>query len=106
MTAQVYPDDQALRPGSVGPPSTGLATFDIAADAHADLLVRVGNVLNLLNVTPRNFALESRADGFATVRAFIDCGERQAELIARKLQQLTAVRDVTLTFAGSPARGD
>lgn len=75
----------------------GVATFDIAADAHADLLLRVSAVFNMLNVVPRTFSLESHPDGLATVRAFIDCGEHQAQLIARKLRQLTAVRDVSLT---------
>lgn len=98
MTAQVYADDQALRTGADRTPRGGLATFDIAADAQADLLVRVSSVLNMLNVAPRAFELHSHADGQARVRAFIDCGERQAELIARKLRQLTAVRDVELEF--------
>jgi hypothetical protein len=76
----------------------GVATFDIAADAHADLLLRISAVLNLLHVAPRTFSLQSHPDGLATVRAFVDCGEQQAELIARKLRQLIAVRDVDLTY--------
>jgi hypothetical protein len=76
----------------------GVATFDITADVQADLLMRVSAVLNMLNVAPRTFSLQSHPDGLATVRAFIDCGEHQAQLIARKLRQLTAVRDVSLTF--------
>jgi hypothetical protein len=98
MTAQVYADDQALREGSSGETRGGVAAFDIAADAQADLLVRVSSVLNMLNVAPRMFQLESRADGGATVRASVDCAEPQAELIARKLRQLTAVRDVDLKY--------
>ena len=97
MGAQVYADDQALRDGSAGAPPRGVATFDIAADAHADLLLRLSSVLNMLNVTPRTFSLQSHA-GLATVRAIVDCGEHQAELIARKLRQLTAVREVGLTY--------
>jgi hypothetical protein len=97
MGAQVYADEQARDdPGDSRIP--GVATFDIAADAHADLLMRVSSVLNMLNVAPRTFSLQSHADGLATVRAFVDCGELQAELIARKLRQLTAVRDVGLTY--------
>jgi hypothetical protein len=96
MGAQVYADDQALRDGKGDSPPPGVATFDITADAHADLLLRLSSVLNMLNVTPRTFSLRSQA-GLATVRAVVDCGEHQAELIARKLRQLTAVRDVGLT---------
>jgi hypothetical protein len=97
MGAQVYADDQALRDGKGDSPPRGVATFDITADAHADLLLRLSSVLNMLNVTPRMFNLQSHA-GLAIVRAIVECGEHQAELIARKLRQLTAVREVGLTY--------
>ena len=77
---------------------TGVASFVIIADADADLLARVGATLNLLNVMPRAFHLEARAEGTAAVRASIDCADAQAELVARKLWRLTAVRDVTLEY--------
>ena len=63
--------------------------------------MRVGAALNLLNVAPRVFHLEARPDGTAAVKALVDCSEAQAELIARKLQQLTSVRDVELTYAAA-----
>jgi len=97
MSDAVYADDQTLRGGAKHPPPAGIATFDIAADAHADLLLRVSSVLNLLNVAPRAFRLETDA-GLATVHAFVDCPQHQAELIARKLRQLTAVREVSLKY--------
>jgi hypothetical protein len=103
MSDAVYADDQTRRGGAPNPPAAGIATFDISADAHADLLLRVGSVLNLLNVTPRAFNLESDA-GLATVHAFVDCPPHQAELIARKLRQLTAVRDVALKYDESTSR--
>jgi hypothetical protein len=80
----------------------GVASFVILADADADLLARVGATLNLLNVMPRAFHLEARDAGTAAVRASVDCADHQAQLVARKLWRLTAVRDVTLVYdAGS-----
>lgn len=79
-----------------------VASFVITADADADLLARVGATLNLLNVMPRAFHLEEREEGTAAVRARVVCPDAQAELVARKLSRLTAVRDVTLEYeAGS-----
>jgi hypothetical protein len=100
MTADVYATDDGLRHGAPSQP-LGAATFDIIADADADLLGRVGCVLNLFNVAPRAFHLEARQEGTATVRALVDCGEAQAELVARKLLQLTSVRDVVLTYTSA-----
>ena len=76
---------------------TGVASFVIIADADADLLARVGATL-MLNVMPRAFHLEAQPEGTAAVRASIDCADAQAELVARKLWRLTAVRDVTLEY--------
>ena len=99
MTADVYAGDDGLREGARNAQPAGAATFDIVADADADLLVRVGAVLNLLNVAPRAFHMEARPEGTATVKALVDCSEPQAELIARKLQQLTSVRDVVVKYS-------
>jgi hypothetical protein len=98
MTADVYADDDALRHGVRNAQAEGVATFSIFADADADLLGRVGAVLNLLNVVPRAFHMEARPEGTATVTALVDCAEFQAELIARKLQRLTSIRDVALKY--------
>ena len=98
MTADVYADDFGLQ-GGTKIARAGAATFSLVADAHPDLVVRVGAALNLLNVAPRVFHMESQPEGTAAVRALIECAEPQAELIARKLQQLTSVRDVVLKYA-------
>jgi hypothetical protein len=101
MTADVYAGDVAA-PRGAGNMRPGAATFNVIADAHADLLVRVGAALNLLNIAPREFYLEARpGEGTAAVRALVDCAEPQAELIARKLQQLTSVRDVVMSYAAA-----
>ena len=102
MTADVYSNDDDLRNGARNPRPEGAATFDIIADADADLLGRVGAVLNLLNVAPRAFHMEARPEGTARVNALVDCGEVQADLVARKLQRLTSVRDVVVKYSAAP----
>lgn len=101
MTADVYSNDDDLRNGVRNPRPEGAATFNIIADADADLLGRVGAVLNLLNVAPRAFHMEARPEGTATVNALVDCAEFQADLVARKLQRLTSVRDVVLKYSAT-----
>jgi hypothetical protein len=103
MTADVYANDDGLRNAGRNTQPGGAATFTIIADADADLLGRVGAVLNLLNVAPRAFHMDARPEGIATVKALVDCAESQADLIARKLQRLTSIRDVVMKF--TPAQG-
>jgi hypothetical protein len=99
MTADVYANDDDLRAGAGRSPPKGAAMFNITADADADLLGRLGAILNLLNIAPRAFHMEARPEGTATVEALVDCAEFQAELVARKLQRLTSVRDVVVNYA-------
>jgi len=103
MAADVYATDDGLRHGVRNSQPPGAATFDIIADADADLLGRVGAVLNLLNIAPRTFHLEARPEGTATVNALFDCAESQAELVARKLLQLTSIHAVVLKYASAQA---
>jgi hypothetical protein len=77
---------------------TGSATFSVIADAHPDLILRVGAALNLLNVAPRRFHMEARPEGTAAVEALIDCAHLQADLVARKLRQITSVCSVVVEF--------
>lgn len=107
MSADVYAGDVAPPGDAKGLASAGEAKFNVIADAHADVIVRLGAALNLLNVAPRRFHMEVGPEGIAAVEAMIDCAAPQAELIARKLQQLTSVRDVTLVHTsdfGVPLR--
>jgi hypothetical protein len=101
MTADVYAGDDGAREGARAAQPSGAATFSIVADADADLIVRIGAALNLLNVAPRVFHMEARPEGAAAVRALVDCSESQAELIARKLQRITSVRDVVVRYASA-----
>jgi hypothetical protein len=105
MTADVYAGDDGAREGVRNAPPEGVATFDIVADADADVIVRVGAALNLFNVAPRVFHLETGHEGAVAVMARVDCAEPLAELVARKLRQLTSVRDVVVRYVRSaPAR--
>jgi hypothetical protein len=97
MTVDLYAGHGCLRPDAHSRPE-GAATFDIVADADADLIGRVSAVLNLLNVAPQAFHMEARPEGTAAVSALVDCAENQANLVARKLQQLTSVREVVLRY--------
>ena len=101
MTRDVYADDDALREGAKKSQPKGAATFDIVADADADVLARVSAILNLLNMAPRAFHLEQRPEGTVTLKATIECAEPQADLIARKLRQLTSVRDVVAHYSAA-----
>jgi hypothetical protein len=102
MTADVYATDDSLRHGVSNSQPQGAATFNILADADPDLLGRVGAVLNLFNIAPRAFHMEARREGTATVDALVDCAEYQAELVARKLLQLTSIRNVVLKYSPAP----
>jgi len=99
MTADVYAGDHGARDGARSDRPAGAATFAIVADADPDLIVRVSAALRLLNVAPRMFHMETGPEGTAAVKALVDCEEPQAQLIARKLLQLTSVRDVMVKYA-------
>jgi hypothetical protein len=101
MTADVYASDDDLRDGARPRVSHGAATFDVVADADADLLGRVGAILTLLNVVPIAFQMEARPEGIATVKTCIECTELQADLVARKLRRLTSVRDVVMQYTSA-----
>jgi hypothetical protein len=99
MTADVYSGDDALRAGAGLPRHEGVATFSIVADAHPDLIGRIGAVLNLFNIAPRSFRMESQGEGIAIVHTSLNCAAPQAELVARKLQQLTCARQVEMKYS-------
>jgi hypothetical protein len=102
MTADVYAGDDRVPEGVKNAQTAGAATFNIVADADADLIVRVGAALNLLNVAPRVFHMEAQSEGAVAIKVLVDCSEPQAELIARKLQRLTSVRDVVVRYTLAP----
>ena len=71
MTADVYAGDDGAVEGGRNAQPAGAATFNIVADAHADLIVRVAAALNLLNVAPRVFHMEAGAEGAAQSRHWL-----------------------------------
>ena len=81
--------------------TTGAATFQVVADADPDLILRVGAALNLLNIAPREFHMQASPEGTAALEALVDCAEGQADRVARKLQQITSVRDVVVAYAAT-----
>ena len=98
MTFDLYAGGDRSRDGQEATRTTGSATFSVIADAHPDLILRVGAALNLLNVAPRKFHMEARPEGTAAVEALIDCAHVQADLVARKLRQITSVCSVVVEY--------
>ena len=105
MTADVYAGDDGLPKGAGSSRPAGAATFSIVADADADVLMRVSAALNLLNIAPRRLLMEALPEGAAAVDALVYCARPQAELISRKLRQLTCIRDVVVKYASAPDPG-
>jgi hypothetical protein len=99
----VYADDDGLNASAAALERPGLADFHIVADADPNVLLRIGAILNLLNIAPRAFHMETNAEGLVAVHALVDqCGEHQADLVARKLGQLTCIRTVILQHRRPP----
>jgi hypothetical protein len=98
MTFDLYAGGQGGRDEHGNSRSPGSATFNVIADADPNLILRVGAALNLLNVAPRNFRMEARPEGTAALEAQVDCAEAQADLVARKLQQITSVHNVVVAY--------
>jgi hypothetical protein len=79
-------DDAEQRAGDV------VATFRIRADLDPQLVARIAHQLNLSNLAPMAFSMVSAPDGTASVEATLEgLPYRKAELIHRKIQQLTCV---------------
>jgi hypothetical protein len=96
MTFDLYSGSSTAGHGDAH--ATGSATFNVIADADPNLILRVGAALNLLNVAPREFRMEARPEGRAAVEARVDCAEAQADLVARKLRQITSVHNVVVAY--------
>lgn len=89
--------DPAFPPGPV--------TIRVSADADADVLLRIAVQLNFLNTAPTRLSLERHADRVDVVVGFEACALELADLVCRKLAQLTCVADVSVdpkSPAGAP----
>ena len=99
MTADVYASDDNLNAVRAQPRLASTATFSVTADAQPDVLLLIAVQLNLLNTTPERVAFEKLDDDVVRVDITIcGCSERAANLVGRKLQQLTCVRTVAAGF--------
>jgi hypothetical protein len=79
--------------------------FDVRADADPGALPRVAATLALGNVAPQRFDCAQVAPGQLLITAWLDgITEASAELILRKLQQLSIVIEATLSSEDRAAR--
>jgi hypothetical protein len=101
MTIDVYAADDDL--GASGTPEYLVQDYFIRliSDADPDLLLRVSAQLNFLNEAPKRLIFEKFADDTAQIYVVIRCSERSADLVTRKLKQLTSVREVSASGGGA-----
>lgn len=100
MTIDVYAADDDL--GASGAPEQLVQDYVIRliSDADPDVLLRVSAQLNFLNEAPKCLVFEKFLDDTAKMSVVIRCSERSADLVTRKLKQLTSVREVSTTGGG------
>jgi hypothetical protein len=97
MTADVYAADDGLSDSTTPDRSTGCFVIRLISDADPDVLLRVSAQLNVLNEAPKRLVFERRADDIAEMTIVVRCSERAADLVCRKLEQLTSIREVSAT---------
>jgi hypothetical protein len=100
--ADVYAGDTA-QAQQKGQATEEAFSFVIEADADADVFERIANLFNLANVAPQSASL-SRLSA-ERVRITVDLAhvsQFTADMIRRKLEQLTCVRQLTLSRSGNP----
>lgn len=100
-TADVYAGDMAA-PGLSSGPATIVYLYAIEADAEPDVLARVANLLNLANKVPLSASLQRKS--FERVHIAVEMeriSATTADMIRRKLMQLTCVIEVELSVRNS-----
>lgn len=86
----------AAKPGAFAE-LAGMVVYTIEADAQPDVLGRVANLLNLANLAPQLVHLQRKSDEILTISVEIGpITNTSAELIRRKMTQLTCVTEVSL----------
>jgi hypothetical protein len=94
--ADVYAGDTENRSYSGGP-NEMVYSYAIEADAEPDVLGRVANLFNLANIAPLSAHLNRGAREVVVISVDIGPINRTtAEMICRKLAQLTCVNNVEL----------
>jgi hypothetical protein len=97
MTADVYAADCGLSDAGASKRASEYFVIRLVADADPDVLHRVSAQLNLLNEAPMRVLFERSADDTAAMTILIRCSARAADLVRRKLEQLTSVVNVSAT---------
>ncbi len=104
--ADVYAGDDALRGATPPSPASIRARFVVEADPDPDALPRIAALVAFANRAPCAGDLRVRADGGLVVTLEVDdAPAASAELIVRKLAQLTCVRRAVLETAVTPPPG-
>ena len=93
-TADVYAAD--LASPNTAAPDGSICVIDILADAEPGAFARIANVLNIAHRAPHQVQLEHTDDGLLRIHIELKIGVAAAQLIQRKLQQLTDVSSVDL----------
>jgi glycine cleavage system regulatory protein len=101
VAADVYAGDiAALTPSTRTESSVFL--FRVAADAEADVFARVASVFNIGNIAPQQVSLRQAAAGQVHISVAIELpSTTTADLIQRKLQQLTCTLSVDCVLPDS-----
>jgi hypothetical protein len=93
-TADVYAGDMADADRTDGGAAAGYV-FGVRAEAEPSAFARVAGVFNIANVAPRSAQLWRELGGDLVIAVVIDlAGDSTAEMIRRKLEQLTCVTEV------------
>jgi hypothetical protein len=72
----------------------------VAADAEPDVLARVANVLTIANLAPRRANLEKHGNDTVSIELEVGpIGHTTADMIRRKLSQLTCVTGVKMSIS-------
>jgi len=101
IAADVYADD-ITNPNSSLDAGAALFHFRIEADAEPDVFARVAAVFNIANIAPRRASLDRESPGTVNIRVLIELARPGvAELLRRKLEQLTCTLSVELVI-GEP----
>jgi hypothetical protein len=94
IAADVYAGDVA-DPNSSSDTGASLFLFRIEADPEPDVFARVAATFNIANIAPRRASLRRGSPGTVSIMVAIELtGAGIADLIRRKLQQLTSTVSV------------
>ena len=97
--ADVYAGDAGAQRHDAGVPT--LFSFVIEADPQPDVFLRVAMIFNLANVAPHSVKFQRQSEGNATMEIIMPLlSGAQADLIRRKLEQLTCTLSVSLSESG------